>query len=200
MLVSKFLVWGKENDTKMEKTLSNNNYSFFICSWQYLFCHYQAEWEDKKCTAKKMDVVHWVFQLECRGWKIATNAPFLFQERGRMEISCQLRLRRIDFCPFFVAKFLACFFCILRCILWNHKPQDQFLMKGLLLVSLTDLMVDLFVMNRPAEWSQKYEVAYFFCRHFIQHSALRGWKPHLAEPRCAIYCQNIKVKHNMIIR
>ena len=45
-------------------------------------------------------------------------------------------------------------------------------MKGLLLVSLTDLMVDLFVMNRPAEWSQKYEVAYFFVGILLntQHS------------------------------
>ena len=25
----------------------------FICSSQYLFCHYQAEWEEKKCTVKK---------------------------------------------------------------------------------------------------------------------------------------------------
>ena len=142
-----------------------------------------------------MDVVHWVFQLECRGWKIATNAPFLFQERRRMEISCQLRLSRIDFCPFFVAKFLARFFLYIKMyILWNHKPQDQFLMKDLLLLSLTDLMVDLFVMNRPAQWSQKYEVANCFSRHFAQHSALRGWKPHLAEPRCAIYCQNVEVK------
>ena len=151
MLVSKFRVWGKENDTKMEKTLSNNNYSFFICSWQYLFCHYQAEWEDKKCTAKKMDVVHWVFQLECRGWKIATNALFLFQERGRMEISCQLRLRRIDFCPFFVAKFFACFFCILKCILWNHKPQDQFLMKGFYL-GVFDWLDGRSLCNEPPCW------------------------------------------------
>ena len=151
MIVSKFRVWGKENDTKMEKTLSNNNYSFFICSWQYLFCHYQAEWEDKKCTAKKMDVVHWVFQLECRGWKIATNALFLFQERGRMEISCQLRLRRIDFCPFIVAKFFACFFCILKCILWNHKPQDQFLMKGFYL-GVFDWLDGRSLCNEPPCW------------------------------------------------
>ena len=104
----------------------------------------------RNALPRKMDVVHWVFQLECRGWKIATNALFLFQERGRMEISCQLRLRRIDFCPFFCCK-ISCFFFILKCILWNHKPQDQFLMKGFYL-GVFDWLDGRSLCNEPPCW------------------------------------------------
>ena len=52
MLVFTFRVKGKENDTKMGK-LFQTIIILFICSSQYLFCHYQAEWEEEKCTAKK---------------------------------------------------------------------------------------------------------------------------------------------------